>query len=326
MTLRRRDFTLLGAALPFAALAAGPARAQAWPERTVTFIVPYPPGGVNDVVARGVMDKVSKDLGQPVVIDNKAGGGTTVASIFVKGARPDGYTLYGGGSSLAINPALKPGEPYDSLKDFTPVSLISRTSFVLHVNADLPIRSIPELVAWMKANPAKANYASSGIGAVNHLSSELLKQMAGFEATHIPFRGGALAGQAVAQGETAMMFSAVLEALPLLSAKKTRAIAISGPTRSAVLPDVPTVAEAGLAGYETTFWQGCFGPAGLPAAVVSKMQAAIAKACADPDLKKKFADQGTELVSSTPAELTALLTRDSKVWGDLIRARGIKAE
>lgn len=325
MLTRRRFAGAAGsAALAAAAL---PAAAQAdYPVRAISYVVPYPPGGVNDAVSRGIAQKMSEMFGQPVVIDNRAGAGTSVASAYVATQKPDGYVIYGGGSSLAINPTLKTGETYVPKRDFAPVSLTSRTAFVLHVTADLPVANLKELLAWLKANPNRANFASSGVGAVNHLSGELLKKMSGVEINHVPYRGGVPAAQDVAGGQVPMMFSAVLEALPLLQGKRTRAIAVSSKTRVAVLPDVPSVHEAGLAGFDTVFWQGLFVPTGTPAPVIAKLNGAVRRAASDPDMVKRFADQGTELASSTPEELAALLDRDSQVWGTLIRELGLKAE
>ncbi|QQS13645.1 MAG: tripartite tricarboxylate transporter substrate binding protein [Rhodospirillales bacterium] len=310
-----------------AALAAGGARAQAWPAKPVSMVVPYPPGGLNDVVARGFADKMTADLGQSVIVDNKAGAATTVASNFSAKAPPDGHTIYAAGTSLVINPTLQGNVQYDAKKSFAPVSLMSVTPFILQVNAAFPAKDLKELIAHVKANPGKFNIASSGIGAVNHMCAELLKDMAGLNITHVPYRGGAPAAQDLASGQAQMMFSASLEAAPLLQRGATRAIAISSGTRAPAFPDIPTVAEAGnLPGFDAVFWQAMVVPAGTPQPVIDRLQAAIAKICADPAMVKSFAERGVDLKSSTPAELAALIDREEKRWSTLIREKGIKAE
>jgi tripartite-type tricarboxylate transporter receptor subunit TctC len=314
--------TLAALLLPFAVAAQ-----TDWPARPVSMIVPYPPGGVNDAVARIYADKLSADLGKTFVIDNRAGAATTVASNFAAKAAPDGYVIYAGGTSLVINPTLTGNVQYDPHKSFDLVSLMSFTPFILHVNADFPAGNMAELIAHVKANPGKYNIASSGIGATNHLAAELFKAQAGLDLTHVPYKGGAQAGQDVASGQAQMMFSASLEAKPLLTAGKTRAIAISSLKRSPAFPDIPTVAEAAnLPDFEAVFWQGMVVPAGTPKPVIDKLQKAIAKAAADPEMIKRFAEQGVEIRSSTPAEFKDHYDKEEKRWVTLIKERRIKAE
>ena len=313
---------LAAALLPMASLAQ-----TDWPNKPMTYIVPYPPGGLNDAVGRVYAEKLSAELGKSVIVDNKAGAATTVASNFVAKAASDGYTLYGGGTSLVINPTLTGNVQYDPHKSFDLVSLMSFTPFILHVNADFPARNMAELIAHVKANPGKYNIASSGIGATNHLAAELFKAQAGLDLTHVPYKGGAQAGQDLAAGQAQMMFSASLEAKPLLTAGKTRAIAISSLKRSPAFPDIPTVAEAAnLPDFEAVFWQGMVVPAGTPKPVIGKLQKAIAKAAADPEMIKRFAEQGIEIRSSTPAEFKDHYDKEEKRWVTLIKERGIKAE
>ena len=312
-----------------AALALTPAAAaQApYPARPITMIVPYPPGGVNDVVARAYADKLSQALGVSVIVDNKAGAATTLASNTAAKAAPDGYTIYAGGTSLVINPTLQGNVQYDPKKSFEPVSLMSVTPFILHVTAAFPPKTMRELVAHIKANPGKFNIATSGLGAVNHMSSELFKSLLGLDIAVVPYRGGAQAGQDVAGGQAQMMFSAALEAVPLLQRGATRALAVSSATRSPAFPDLPTVEEAlGITGLATVFWQAMVVPAGTPKPVIVTLQAAIAKIAADPEMKARFAQQGVELQASTPQELAALMDREEKRWSTLIKEKGIKAE
>ncbi|TWT01262.1 tripartite tricarboxylate transporter substrate binding protein [Reyranella sp. CPCC 100927] len=323
MPFTRRLFVSLIAAMAAAPMAA----AQPYPARPITMIVPYPPGGVNDVVARAYADKLGQALGVSVIVDNKAGAATTLASNLAAKAAPDGYTIYAGGTSLVINPTLQGNVQYDPKKSFEPVSLMSVTPFILHVTAAFPPKDMKQLVAHVKANPGKFNIATSGIGAVNHMSSELFKSLLGLDIAVVPYRGGAQAGQDVAAGQAQMMFSAALEAVPLLQRGATRALAVSSATRSPAFPDLPTVEEAlGIQGLATVFWQAMVVPAGTPKPVIDTLQAAIARIAADPDMKARFAQQGVELQSSTPQDLAALMDREEKRWSTLIKEKGIKAE
>ncbi len=222
-----------------------------WPNKAITFIVPYPPGGLNDAIVRVIGERMSAELGKPVLIDNKAGAATTVASNFVAQAAPDGYTLYGGGTSLIINPTLQGNVQYDPHKSFDLVSLISFTPFILQVNADFPAKTMPELIAYLKANPGKFNMATSGIGATNHMAAEMFRARTGLKYTIVPYRGGAQAGQDVASGQAQMMFSASLEAKPFLASGKTRPIAISSLKRSPAFLAIPTVVEGTVRIMET---------------------------------------------------------------------------
>lgn len=326
----KRPHAMLALAGVLLALLPGTGGAQApadWPARPVTMVVPYPPGGVNDLVARAVADRMTQTLGKPVVIANRAGAATTVASNFAAKAAPDGYTIYAAGTSLVINPTLQGNVQYDAKRDFRPLSLMSVTPFVLHVHPALPVRDLAGLVAHARANPDKLNIASSGIGATNHMAAELLKDAAQIRLVHVPYKGGAQASQDVAAGNAQMMFSAVIEAMPLIEGKLTRAIAVSSNRRSPALPDLPTIEEAGgPKGFNVVFWQAMVVPAATPQPIVDKLYAAIRKAVDDPELKAQFARQGVELRGSSPDELAALIDREEKVWSTLIREKGIKAE
>lgn len=315
------------AAVAAAFVSFGAAAQTDWPTKPVTMVVPYPPGGVNDAVARVYADRLTAILGKTVVVDNRAGAATTVASNSVAKAAPDGYTIYAGGTSLIVNPALQGNVQYDPHKSFELVSLMSFTPFILHVNADFPPKDMMELIAYVKANPGKFNIASSGVGATNHMAAELFKARTGLQITIVPYRGGAQGGQDVAAGNAQMMFSASLEAKPFLDSKKTRAIAISSLKRSPAFPDIPTVEEAaGLPDFQAIFWQAMVVPAGTPKPIVDKLQAAIAKVAADPEVVERFKIQGVEIRSSTPEELKTFYLKEEKVWTTLIKEQGIKAE
>ncbi|MBS0538315.1 MAG: tripartite tricarboxylate transporter substrate binding protein [Proteobacteria bacterium] len=322
------DRRLFLAAAAAAALVSFGAAAQTdWPTKPVSMVVPYPPGGVNDAVARVYAEHLSKELGKAVIVDNRAGAATTVASNYVAKAPPDGYTIYAGGTSLVINPTLVGNTQYDPHKSFELVSLMSFTPFILHVNNDFPAKNMAELIALVKANPNKFNIASSGIGATNHLAAEQFKARAGLKLVHVPYKGGAQAGQDVAAGNAQMMFSATLEAIPFLQAGRTRAIAISSAKRSPTFPDIPTITEsAGLPDFNVIFWQGMVVPAGTPKPIIDKLQKALAKVAADPEVIERFKKQGVEIRSSTPAEFADFYNKEEKTWVTLIKEQNIKAE
>ena len=298
-----------------------------WPQKPITLVVPYPPGGVNDAVARGYANKLAIELGKPILIDNRAGAGTTVASNYVARAPAGGYTIYAGGTSLIINPTLTGQVQYDPNKSFELVSLMSFTPFILHVNAAFPARNMTELIAHVKANPGRFNIASSGIGATNHLIAEMLKQEAEIDMTHVPYKGGVQAGQDVASGQAQMMFSAALEAKPILATGKTRAVAITSAARSPAFPEIPTMVEStGKKEFIVTFWQGMVVPAGTPQPIVDKLQKAIAKVAADPEMIEQFRLQGVEIRASSQAEFKDFMNREEVRWVKLIKSRNIKPE
>ena len=323
--MKRRTFlaaTMAAALVPLAATAQ-----TDWPTKPVSMVVPYPAGGLNDAVARVYADKLTAILGKTVLVDNRAGAATTVASNSVAKAAPDGYTIYAGGTSLIVNPTLQGNVQYDPHKSFDLVSLMSFTPFILQVNADFPPKNMQELIDYLKANPGKVNVASPGVGSTSHMAAELFRARTGLKYTLVPYRGGAQGGQDVAAGNTQMMFSASLEAKPYLDSKKTRAIAITSLTRSPAFPDIPTIAEAAnLPDFQAIFWQAMVVPAGTPKPIVDKLQAAIAKVAADPDMIERFKVQGVEIRSSTPDELRAFYLKEEKVWTTLIKEQGIKAE
>ena len=321
-----RRTTFVAAALAAMLLPMAAAAQADWPNKPMTYIVPYPPGGLNDAVGRVYAEKLSAELGKTVIVDNKAGAATTVASNFVAKANPDGYTLYGGGTSLVINPTLTGNVQYDPHKSFDLVSLMSFTPFILHVHADFPAKNMAELIAVVKANPGKFNIASSGVGATNHLAAELFKAQTGLKLVHVPYKGGAQAGQDLAAGQAQMMFSASLEAKPLLTAGKTRAIAISSLKRSPAFPDIPTAMESGLGGFEVTSWYGLWVPAGTPASVVRKLHDTVVKAFADPELKDTWAKLGAEPGGSSPEAFRALIDTDIAKWGKVVREAKITLE
>lgn len=319
----RRTLLLAGAALA----APGIARAQAaWPTRPVTLVTGYAPGGLTDLTARAIAERMQRDLGQTVLVDPKPGGATALSATHVAQARPDGYTLLMGATSLAINPALQPSlTPRDPRRELLAVGMAYTSPFVLHVHPDLPVRTLAELIAYAKARPGQMNFGSSGTGAVNHLCLEMFKRDAGIDVVHVPYRGGAPALIDLRAGRIQGMFAAVLEALPAIREGHTRALAMSSRERLPLLPDVPAVAET-LPGYDGVFWQGLFAPVGTPAPIVQRAGAVLRAATEDAALGARLAAQGVALQTGDAAYLADLLDRETVTWGRLIREANIRPE
>ncbi|NMJ44406.1 tripartite tricarboxylate transporter substrate binding protein [Roseomonas sp. JC162] len=317
---------LLFAPLALPALARRAAAQDAWPSRSVSVLLGYPPGGVTDFASRAVCERMGRALGQTMVLENRPGAATALANTAVAQARPDGYTLLMGTSTLAINPALQPTlTPRDPMKDLTPVGMIFRTAFVLHVHPSVPARNTAELIAYAKANPGKLNFGSSGTGAVNHLCLELFRARAGIDVVHVPYRGGPAALLDLRQNRIQGMFNAVQEALPAVREGATRALAISSKERAAAMPELPPLADV-LPGFDGVFWQGLFGPPGLPAPIVARAGAALRDATTDTDLIARMAAQGVALTPGDDAVLRQTLAAETAMWGQLIREQNIRPE
>ena len=304
-----------------------PALAQDYPSRPVTLVVPYAAGGGNDLMARLVGERMSKTLGQQVVIENRGGAGGTIATRYVAKAVPDGYTLVlGGTGTLAINPTLYPNVGYDPRKDFAPVGLIGTSALVILVHPSLPVRSVSDLIALAKKEPGKLSFASAGIGSGTHLGAELFASMADVKMVHVPYRGSAPAISDLLGGHVSVYFSSLPPAVSLAREGKVRALAVTGAKRSDVLPDLPTVAETGLPGYEAVLHYGIVAPAGTPPAVVAKLNAALREAVLAPESKARMATDGTEPLPSTPQEYAADIDREEKKWSEVVRKAGVKAK
>jgi tripartite-type tricarboxylate transporter receptor subunit TctC len=304
---------------------AAAAWAQAYPARPVRLIVPYPPGGASDLHARHLAAKMT-DLPQPVIVENRPGAGGNVAFDYVAKAAPDGYTLLWGAGSMTVAPAVTANLPFDVVKDYAPISLVVVVQNVLMVPAAAPWKSVPELIAAAKAQPGKLNYASSGAGAIPHLSMELLKSMAGVDITHIPYKGDAPALIDLVAGRTDMYFATIAGGIQQIRAGKVRALAVSAKKRAATLPDVPTLDEAGVPGYEVVSWFGVLAPAGTPRDIVNLMHAQIAKSVAQPDLREKYVALGSEPTSNTPQEFQALIRDSVAKFLQIAKGAGIKPE
>jgi tripartite-type tricarboxylate transporter receptor subunit TctC len=312
-------------AIPIAASSA--TGAQEYPTRPITLIVPYTAGGGNDLLARAAADKMSKTLGQQIVIENRGGAGGSIATRAIAKAEPDGYTLgLGGTGTLAINPTLYPNVGYDPRKDFAPVGLIAASALVICLNPSLPVRSVADLIALAKKEPGKINYASAGTGSGIHLATEYFATMAGIKLTHIPYKGAAPALTDVIGGHVAFYFSSLPAAVGLVKDGKVRALAVTGSKRSLVLPDVPTVAEAALPGYEAVLHYGIVAPAGTPRPIIEKLGAALRAALTSDEVRARIADDGAEPVGSTPEEYAADIDREETKWSAIVKLAGARAE
>jgi tripartite-type tricarboxylate transporter receptor subunit TctC len=312
--------------LGIVAMLAGEATAQPYPAKPIRIIVPIPPGGAPDITARVVGARLAEQLGQAVVIENRAGSNGNIAGELVARAAPDGYTLLLGQDTLiTVNPHLYGKMPFDPLKDLVPVATLSSNEFVLSVNPALPVKTFPEFIAYARKTSPPLPYASGGNGSQHHLAMEMLKQRAGIELTHIPFKGGAPATLATVAGDTMAMFAGSSTA-PQIHAGKLRALAVTGPRRSLAFPDLPAIAEL-YPGYEVTIWLGLFAPAGTPEPVLARLRAEVKEALASPDVKAKLNQAGgLDSFSSTPEEFAALIQRDYDKYGKIVREIGVKVD
>jgi tripartite-type tricarboxylate transporter receptor subunit TctC len=321
--MKRRTSVFVAALI----VAAAPALAQDYPTRPITLIVPYAAGGGNDVMARIVADKMGAALGQPIVVENRGGAGGSIATRAVAHAPADGYTLgLGGTGTLAIDPTLYPNVGYDPRKDFAPIGLIATSALVVLVHPSVPAKTIPELIALARQEPGKLAYASAGVGSGIHLGAELFAYMAGIKLTHVPYKGSAPALTDLLGGHVQIYFSSLPPAIGLVQDGKVRALAVTGPERSKIFPDLPTVAEAALPGYAAVLHYGIVAPARTPKPVVDKLAAALGTAIASPDVARKIATDGAEIMGMTPAEYAADIDREEAKWSEVVRRSGAKAE
>ncbi|MCZ2496507.1 tripartite tricarboxylate transporter substrate binding protein [Xylophilus sp. Kf1] len=328
MITRRQAHTLLAACL---AAAAFPALAQttapaAWPERPVRWVVPFPPGGAMDVIARTLGDRAGRALGQPFVIENRPGAGGNIGAEAVAKAPADGYTIMITSIGMATNKALYSRLGYDPVRDFAPVSLLAVVPNVLVVRADSPARSVKDVLDMVRKAPGKLTYASAGNGTSIHLAGEVFASSAGVDILHVPYKGSGPAITDLLGGQVDMMFDSITSAGPHIRAGKLRALAVTSARRSAALPDVPTVAEAGVPGYEVSPWFAVFAPAGTPAPIVARLQAALVDAMRQPETQAKLAGVGAEPIGSTPAQLARHLDLELARWGKLIADRNIRLD
>ena len=312
-----------------AALAAAGAgvHAQDYPTKTIKLVVPFGPGGPTDVAARIVSQIVQQKLGQSVVIENRPGAGGAIGSKSVANADGDGYTLLiGTSATLGVVPALSKNPGYDPIASFTPIAKVSDSSTILIVYPSFPARSVGELTAYAKANPGKVSYASAGPGNQTHLAAELLRARAGIDIVHIPYKSGAEMVTAVLSEQVQMAFPDVSILLPLIREGKVKALAVTSGKRHPQLPDVPTMAESGIADYVTTFWTGVIAPAGTPTAIVDKLNAAINTGLASPEIKETLAKVGAEPASGSPQDFAAFISSETKKWSAIAKTAGVTME
>jgi tripartite-type tricarboxylate transporter receptor subunit TctC len=301
--------------------------AQSYPTKPIFLIVPFPPGGVADIIARPIAERLGKSLGQPMVVENRGGATGTLGASYVARATPDGYTLLlGTTNEIAMSPTLYASLPYDPTKAFAPVTPVAVFPNVLVVGADMPVRTLAELLALARARPGTLNFGSSGVGSTNHLTAELFRRQADVSIVHVHYRGGGPALTDVAGGHIAAMFATLPSAISLIKAGKLRALAVTGLHRSDVLPDVPTGAEAGMPDLVVTTWNGVLAPAHTPPQVVDRLHGALAAAVADPTLREAFGALGAEPELTSPAEFGERIRNDFDRWSRVIAQAGISAQ
>jgi tripartite-type tricarboxylate transporter receptor subunit TctC len=309
-----------------ALVVAGTAAGQAYPTKPVRWIVSFPPGGSVDGIARRLGPGLSAALGQQVVIDNRVGASGNIASELVAHSAPDGYTLLSHTVPFVVNTFLYSRVPYDPVNDFAPVTLLGTTHSLLSVHPSLPVRSVKELLALARANPGKLNYGSAGVGTNPHISGELFNHLGKVNMVAVQYKGGRPAVLATITGETSLTITSVLEAAPQVAAGRLRALGVTSRKRSPALPDVPTIAEAGIPGYEFLAWHALFAPKGTPAAITNLLRDKLKAAVATGELVKQLQDQGLDLVLNSPDELGAHIKAEMQKWGTVVRERHMKAE
>jgi len=334
MTMQRRRFLqtmpLLGAAAAAGALAparrAHAAPAHAYPDKPIQLVIPFAAGGPTDMLGRFLSRSLSQQLGQPVVVMNRPGAGGNIGTQFVARAEPDGYTLLLVASSHAINPAVYDNLQYDPIADFSAISLLASGPFILTVRNGLPAKSVNELIELARAEPGRLTYASAGTGTANHLAGELFKQLTGVDLTHVPYNGAAPASQAILAGTVDILFNNMLSGMPMVKAGQVRALAVTGPKRSAALPDLPTVAESGVPGFDVQTWYALLAPANCPEHVRQALNDSVGKALAATDGRTLLDSQGLEWSPATPQEVAAFLSSERGKWADIAKRSGARAD
>jgi len=324
---------LLAAFTTIAACVTGVAHAQIsaqpadWPTRPISLIVPYAPGGFADTRMRLLARKLGEALGQSVVVENKAGAGGVIGTNLIAKAKPDGYTIGAGNfAPLAVNPTLMANISYDVARDIAPVMLIETSPLVLSVNNTLPVKNLAELIALARQTPGALTFGSSGVGSAHHLSGEMFRMQADIDLTHVPYKGGSLAATDLMAGHISMMFEMGYAALPAIQGGKVHPIAVTAAERLAVLPDVPTMQEAGLAGFASYNWQGIIAPAGTPAPVIARLNAELNRILADPEVARAIADSGSQAAGGTPETFAAFIQSEATKWAGVIRAGNISLQ
>jgi tripartite-type tricarboxylate transporter receptor subunit TctC len=317
----------MGAFLAAALLLASPAvRAQAYPSKPITLIVPFAVGGSNDLVARAIGKKLADTWGQPVVVENRAGAGGTIGSAVVATAPPDGYTLLLVSSTFTINPAIKKNLPFDTIKDFTPIAFIARSPLLLTASNGLPVKSAKDLFALAKGEPGKFTYASAGPGSINQIAAELIALSAGVKLMHVPYKGGAPALNDLLGGHVDTYVSSLPQVLQLVQSGQAKALAVTSAKRTALLPDVPTLDEQGMAGFDVWSWWGIVGPAGMPATIVNALNSEIGRMLGAPELRQILSSEGAEAETMTPQQFGDLLRLETERWTKVAHEANISVD
>ena len=309
-----------------AGLAAQTAPAQNYPTRAIRLVVPSSPGGGTDITGRILAQKLSEQLGQQVVVDNRAGAGTTIGNDLVAKSAPDGYTLLMGISTLAINPSMYAKLPYDALRDFAPISQAVAVPNILTVHPSVPAKTVKEFIALAKAKPGSLTFGSAGLGTSPHLSGELFKTLARIDMVHVPFKGSGQSVISLLAGEIGANFPSVPTAISYIKAGRLRALGVTTVKRTQALPDVPSIEEAGLAGYEATQWFGVLAPAATPRAIIERLYQEVSRALRAPEVKERLNAEGAEVVASTPEEFAGYIKSETEKWTRVIKAAGIKPQ
>ena len=328
---RRRPFALAllvrHAALAFLLALAWPAFSQPFPTRPARLVVPFPPGGPLDAVGRSIAQKLSETWGQGVVVENKPGAGGNIGADLVAKSPPDGYTVVMGAlSTHAVNPSLYASMPYDAQKDFAPITRVAITPNVLVVNPALPVHSVKELIAYAKANPGKLSFGSGSTGSAGHLAGELFKVDAGIDMVHVPYKGAAPATQALLAGDTQLMFDNLANAMAQVKAGKLRALAVTTAQRSRLAPELPTMAEAGVPGFDISTWFGLLAPAGTPPDVIARWNADVTRILNSPDMRERLLAQGAEAAPDSPAEFRQFIAGELVKYARIVKASGAKVD
>jgi tripartite-type tricarboxylate transporter receptor subunit TctC len=307
-----------------AVLATAPLRAQTFPAKPIQLIVPLGPGGINDIISRLIAQKLTESWGQPVIVVNKPGAGGIIGSEAVAKAAPDGYTILMVYSSHMVNPSLYSKLPYDSVRDFAPITLVNTVNLVLTVGPSVQVTSVKELIALAKAKPGTLNYGTSGIGSLGHLAALRFAKEAGIDVVQVPYKSAPEVTAALLRGDASFYFDSPITALPFIRTGKVKALAVTSVSRSSVLPEVPTIAEAALPGFEVLGWNGLLAPAGTPKAVIDKLNAEVVQILHSATVTKQLEEQGVDVVGDTPEEFARIISADIGKWREIIVAAGIK--
>jgi len=324
--MSRFAFVARLAAFAFGACTAGSLGAQAYPSKPVKIVVPFAASGAVDIIARLLGQKVSESWGQPIVIDNRAGAGGNIGAEMVAKSAPDGYTYLMHTQAFAVNISLQKDQSYHPVRDFSPLMLLASTSGVLEVTPSLPVNNVKELIALAKAQPGKLSYASSGIGSSSHLNVELFKDLVGIEVTHVPYKVISQSMNDLMSGQVQIYIAPITSQISYIKSGKVRPLAVSGARRSPVLPDIPTMQEAGVSGYEAVTWYGMYAPAGLPREILARTHSEFSRALRTDDVKERFAKLGLDIAASSSEHLAKYLQEEMAKWAGVIRKTGISAK